>query len=143
MRAIDIGTGRVIHLNQSTSVAEAARTMHDHDVGCVVVMRNAPDGMVPCGIVTDRDLVTRAMVDAGGEVKTLADIQSLPLVTCGPDATIDELVAIMLGSHVRRVPIVDDEGELIGIVCLDDVIAALAELMQRISNALTGERLFD
>lgn len=143
MRAADIGTSRVIQLNESSTISEAARTMHQHDVGCVVAMKNTLMGMLPCGMVTDRDLATRFLArDMGGE-KTLRDIQSLPLVTCCANATIDELVNVMLGSHVRRVPIVDEEGQLIGLVCLDDVIAALAGLMQRASRALSGERAFD
>lgn len=143
MRAIDIGTSRVIQLNESSTISEAARTMHQHDVGCVVSMKNTLTGMLPGGIVTDRDLAIRFLAKGVGEEKVLRDIQSLPLVTCRADATIDELVDMTLGSHVRRVPIVDEEGQLIGIVCLDDVIAALAELIQRGSRALTGERAFD
>jgi len=143
MRAADIGTTRVIQLNESCTVMEAARTMHQHDVGCVVVMKNTVAGALPGGIVTDRDLAVRFLAADTAEEKTLRDIQSLPLVTCRADATIDELVAMMLGSHVRRIPIVDDEGQLIGIVCLDDVVAALAELMERASRALTGERALE
>jgi hypothetical protein len=65
------------------------------------------------------------------------------LATCRADAKFDELVDTMLGRHGRRVPIVDEKVQLIGIVCMDDVIAALVELMQRASQALTGERTFD
>lgn len=150
MRATDIGTSRVIQLNELSGVHEAAYTMRQHDVGCVVLVRNTIAGVVPCGIVTDRDLTLRllgqstdATVDENGQPKTLREIQSRPLVTCRADATIDELVSIMLGSHVRRVPIVDEEGHLSGIVCLDDVMAAMAELMHRVSQALTGERAID
>ena len=143
MRAADIGTTRVIQLNESSTVTEAARTMHQHDVGCVVVMKNTLAGVLPSGIVTDRDLAVRFLAEDAGEEKTLRDVQSLPLVTCRADTTINELVAMMLGSHVRRVPIVDDEDQLIGIVCLDDVMAALAELLKRVARALTGERPLD
>ena len=143
MRAADIGTSRVIQLNESSTINEVARTMRQHDVGCVVTMKNTLAGVLPSGIVTDRDLAIRFLAKDLGDEKNLHDIQSLPLVTCHADATIDELVGMMLGSHVRRVPIVDDEGQLIGIVCLDDVMAALAELMQRASRALTDERELD
>lgn len=150
MRAADIGTSRVIQLNELCGIHEAASTMRQHDVGCVVVVKNTVAGTVPTGIVTDRDLTIRLLgqitdntVDTDGQEKTLRDIQSLPLATCRADATVDELISIMLGSHVRRVPIVDDEGQLAGIVCLDDVVAALAELMHRVSQALTGERAID
>lgn len=147
MRAADIGTSRVIQLNESSTINEAARTMRQHDVGCVVAMKNTPAGARPSGIVTDRDLTIRILAEGssagGGDEKALRDIQSLPLVTCHADATIDELVGMMLGSNVRRVPIVDEDGQLSGIVCLDDVMAALAELIQRASRALIGERAFD
>lgn len=143
MRAIDIGTTRVIQLNAIATVKEAARIMHQHDVGCVVVVKNTLAGVRPCGIVTDRDLAVRILAGSDGEEKTLHDIESLPLVTCRADATVDELIAMMLGSGVRRVPIVDDDEALIGIVCMDDVMSALAELMQRASRTLTGNRALD
>lgn len=143
MRAAEIGTSRVIQLNESSSVTEAAHTMRQHDVGCIVTVKNTLAGVMPSGIVTDRDLAIHFLADGSVEEKFLRDIQSPSLVTCRADATIDELVAIMLGSHVRRVPIVDDEGHIIGIVCLDDVMVALAELLQRASRALTGERTID
>lgn len=144
MRAADIGTHRVVQLNESSSPEEAACTMRHHDVGCVVVTRNTLLGVVPSGIVTDRDLATRFLPAENDEDRpSLHDIESMPLATCHPDATIDELVDIMLGSHVRRLPIVDEEGTLLGIVTLDDVIAALAELLHRVSRAGVGGKVID
>lgn len=147
MRAVDIGTPRVIQLNESSTINEAARTMRQHDAGCVVAMKNTPAGIRPSGIVTARDLTIRFLAEGSGgdagDGTALRDIQSLQLLTCRADATIDELVALMPGSNVRRVPIVDEDGQLSGIVCLDDVVAALAELMRRASRALIGERTFD
>jgi CBS domain-containing protein len=144
MRAADIGTTRVVQLNESSSPEEAACTMRHHDVGCIVVTRNTVVGALPSGIVTDRDLALRFRSHENGEEKpSLHDIESLPLATCRPDATIDELVDIMLGSHVRRLPIVDEEGMLIGIVTLDDVVTALAELLHRVSGAVNGTKAID
>ncbi|WP_168171183.1 CBS domain-containing protein [Rhodanobacter sp. B04] len=143
MRAADIGTSRVVQLNESSTICEAARTMRQHDVGCVVTMKNTLAGMLPSGVVTDRDLTIRFLANDIGQEKTLRDIQSTPLVTCHADTTIDEIIGMMLGSDVRRMPIVDDQDQLIGIVSLDDVMAALAELMQRVSCALTGSRELD
>lgn len=140
MRAADIGTSRVIQLNESCSVKLAARTMRQHDVGCVVVTKNTLLGALPVGIVTDRDLAIRFLSNDSGEDECLEEVESLPLATCRPDAPIDEVIDIMQGSHVRRLPIVDDDGRLVGIVSLDDVTAALAELMHRASRASTGER---
>jgi CBS domain-containing protein len=137
-RVADIGTSRIIQLNESSTVNEAARTMHQHDVGCVVVMKNT----LPCGMATGRDLTIRFMAKDMDEEKSLRDIQSQPLVTCRVDATIDELVAAMPGSLVRCMPIVDADGQLRGNVCLDAVITALAGLLRHASRALGGERTF-
>jgi len=140
MRAADIGTRRVIQLNETSSIRQAARTMRQHDVGCVVVTKNTLLGVLPSGIVTNRDLAVRILAGENDEDRPLGEIESAPLAVCRPDATIDELIDIMLGSHVRRLPIVDEDGRLVGIVCLDDVMAALAELMLRVSRAAIGER---
>jgi CBS domain-containing protein len=136
MRAIDIGTTRVVQLPESASTREAARTMLKHDVGCVVVVSS--DLNAAGGIVTDRDLTLR-LVEGGGEI-SLHDVASVPLIHCRPEATIDELVATRHGAHVRRLPIVDERGTLMGIVSVDDVIAVLSELMQRVANTLTSTR---
>lgn len=143
MRAADIGTRRVIQLNETASIRQAACTMRQHDVGCVVATKNTLLGVLPSGILTDRDLAVRILAGEKDEDQPLGGVESAPLAVCRPDATIDELIDIMLGSHVRRLPIVDDDGRLIGIVCLDDVMAALAELMLRVSRAAIGERELD
>lgn len=140
MRAADIGTNRVIQLDESCSIKAAAYTMRQHDVGCVVVTKNTLLGVMPVGIVTDRDLAIRFLPNEDGEEQCLHDIESMPLATCSPDATVDEVIDIMQGSHVRRLPIVDEDGQLIGIVSLDDVTAALAELMHRAARASTEDR---
>jgi predicted transcriptional regulator len=137
-RAADIGTSRIIQLNESSTVNEAVRTMHQHDVGCVVVMKNT----LPSGMATGRDLTIRFMAKDMDEEKSLRDIQSQPLVTCRVDATIGELVAAMPGSLVRCMPIVDADGQLRGIVCLDAVITALAGLLRHAPRALGGEQPF-
>jgi len=143
MRAIDIGTSRVIQMPGTATVSEAARTMRKHDVGCVIVVGNADTRSTPVGIVTDRDVALRTGAYVSGNDAKLRDIASTPLVVCRPDATIDELVSMMLGSHVRRIPIVDDAGDMIGIVCVDDLMTALATLTQRIAQTVTSERPID
>lgn len=143
MRASDIGTSRVIQMSDEASVSEAVRTMRNHDVGCVVVVGHADAHGKPVGIVTDRDLALRASAYANGNDAMLRDVASTPLVVCRPDATVDELVSMMLGSHVRRIPIVDGDGGLIGIVSVDDVMTVLATLMQRVAQTLTSERIID
>ena len=101
----------------TTSLVDAAQAMRDQDVGDVLVER---DGTV-CGIVTDRDIVLRAVAEdrSPSEVR-LGDICSGELTSLAPTATVDDAVALMRANALRRLPICDD-GQVIGIVSLGDL----------------------
>lgn len=99
-----------------TSAAQAAEMMRDQDIGDVLVQQ---DGSI--GIVTDRDIVTRA-VAAGRDPKqvTLGDICTNDVQTVTPDTPIDDVIRLMSDKAVRRVPVVEG-GQPIGIVALGDL----------------------
>jgi CBS domain-containing protein len=99
-----------------TSAAQAAEMMRDQGIGDVLVQH---DGSL--GIVTDRDIVTRA-VAAGRDPKevTLGDICTRDIETVSPDMSIDDVIRLMSDKAVRRVPVVED-GKPIGIVALGDL----------------------
>lgn len=144
MRAIDIGTRRVIQAGASVTVIEAAGIMRRHQAGCLVVIREQDDHPEPVGIVTDRDLVTRCVAahfDPG--TTTLECVMSAPLLSCRPDAPIDEVVDTMHQRGVRRLPLIDAAGALVGIVSTDDVLVALAELADRVNQTLNVQPMLD
>jgi CBS domain-containing protein len=99
-----------------TSVAQAAKMMRDQDIGDVLVQH---DGSL--GIVTDRDIVTRA-VAAGRDPKdvTLGDICTRDVETVSVDMSIDDVIRLMSDKAVRRVPVVE-AGKPVGIVALGDL----------------------
>lgn len=142
MRARQIGVSRVIQVPSSTSLHDAARTMKMHGVGCLVVVSVEPERAIPVGIVTDRDLATRALgTKLDPDMATVDDVMSAPVIHCPPDATVGEIVSIMRGACVRRLPIVDAEGALVGIVCADDVWIAMTELMAELTQAMSLDPL--
>jgi CBS domain-containing protein len=105
------------------TVREAADAMKARAVGSLVVLRDGE----PVGIVTDRDLLERVVAegkDAGAT--STADVMSQPLRTASPADPLDRVVELMSARGIRRVPVVRD-GELVGIVALDDVLAEVAE----------------
>ncbi len=114
----DVMTPDPIVLDASASVAEAAREMRARDVGDVLVRS---DGKL-CGIVTDRDIVVRAVADGGGDPanQRLADICSEGLECLAPDDGVDEAVRMMQERAIRRIPIVEN-GQPVGIVSLGDL----------------------
>ncbi|MGN2246845.1 CBS domain-containing protein [Frateuria sp. GZRR35] len=144
MRAIDIGTRRVVQADASATVSEAAGIMRRHQAGCLVVTREQGGRLEPVGIVTDRDLVTRCIAAHFDPATTpLECVMSAPLLRCLPDASIDEVVDIMQQKGVRRLPLIDAAGTLAGIVSIDDLLVALAELVERINQTLNAQPTLD
>jgi CBS domain-containing protein len=110
--------------------------LRDEGVGCVVV---AEEGR-PIGIVTDRDLVVRVMAAGLDPDETpLRDIMSGEPVFLADKRGIDQLVATMRQERIRRIPIVDAEGRLEGVVSLDDLLPLLARQLDGLAEAIRGE----
>src|SRR5258706_2508909 len=101
----------------AATLTDAAREMRDHEIGDVLVER---DGAL-CGLVTDRDIVIRAIAaGADPNVTRLGDICSRELITLSPSDSIRDAVELMRQKSVRRLPVVD-KGEAVGIVSLGDL----------------------
>jgi CBS domain-containing protein len=124
---------QVATIAAEATARDAADAMRDGAVGSLVVLRNG----APVGIVTDRDLLER-VVAAGKDAAATssAEVMSQPLQTAGPEEPLERIVERMSAHGIRRVPVVR-EGELIGIVSLDDV---LAEVAQELQDLVQGTR---
>lgn len=113
-------TPNPVALPANTSLVEAARTMRNHHVGDVIVLK---DGEI-CGVVTDRDIVVRAVAeDLDPNHTFLGDICSRDLVTVGSDASVEEAIQLMRDNAIRRLPVVDN-GSTVGIVSIGDLAVA-------------------
>jgi CBS domain-containing protein len=117
--------GRVMTVTPGCSLAEAARLMHMLCIGALVITDE--ESGKPIGIVTDRDLVTRIGAGADPSSETLRSfaertLHSLPAVAGRPEA-----IASMKAHGVRRVPLLDEAGDLVGIVSLDDLLLEIAQ----------------
>jgi CBS domain-containing protein len=115
---------------------EAAQLLRDEGVGCVVVS----DDERPLGIVTDRDLVVRVMAsDLDPDKAPIRDVMSGEPVFLADERGIDLVVATMRQERIRRIPIVDAEGRLEGVVTLDDLLPLLARQLGELAEAIRGE----
>lgn len=117
----EVMTSDPVCLDASTTVADAARRMRDDGIGDVIVLE---DGQM-CGILTDRDIVVRAVADAGDlHAMHVGDICSRHLFALSPEDDVHEAVQTMEHQAVRRVPLVEN-GQPVGIVSIGDLAIVL------------------
>jgi CBS domain-containing protein len=116
-RISELMTPNPVTVPAPASILEAARAMRDSDIGTVVVLDN---GKV-YGIVTDRDIVVRAVAQGHDLATTrLRDICSHDLTTLAPTDTVEHAVQVMRDKAIRRLPVVEN-GKPVGIVSLGDL----------------------
>lgn len=113
----DSMTRNPITMEADGTVREAAELMAAADIGDVVVVEE--DRLV--GIVTDRDIVVRVLAQGGSPDDPVRDALSEDPVTTAPDVEVGEAVRLMRNHAVRRVPVVEADGRLVGIVSLGDL----------------------
>ena len=131
----------VVILSREDPVSEAAKLMREHHVGDVVVVEERDGARFPIGIVTDRDLVVEIMAtELDPKVITVGDITLEELVTVKENVGIFEAVQYMGSKTVRRLPIVDERGALVGVLSIDDLLELLAEELVAIAKLVNYQR---
>ena len=121
MQVKEVMTANPACCTADTPLPEVARMMVDNDCGEIPVVENK-GSKVPVGVVTDRDIVCRAVAkDSNPLDLTAADVMSKPIVTVSPETPVDECCRIMEEKQIRRVPVVDANGACCGIVALADI----------------------
>lgn len=115
-------------IEPSTSAREAAQTLKSEDVGSLPIVE---DGKL-VAVITDRDLAIRVLAEGKDADAPVIEIASKDLITADPQQTLEEAARLMATHQVRRLPIVEEDGKLVGILAQADI----AELGQ---DALTGD----
>ncbi len=115
------------------SVTSAARRLRDHHVGCLVVTREGR----PVGILTDRDIAVRVVAEGRDPTTTpIDDVLTFDPLTLRESDTIDAAARCMQEHGVRRLPIVDDDGTVAGIVTADDLLVQLGRQLHAVGEAI-------
>lgn len=141
MRVSDICTRGVEHATRHVSVVEAARHMRRDHVGDVVVVDVIEGQQIPVGMLTDRDIVIAAVADENVKIQDLeiGDIMTLDPITVREDDDVKDALRRMQRGGVRRVPVVDAMGSLVGILSMDDVLVVLSEDLAGLSQLATHQ----
>jgi CBS domain-containing protein len=125
-------------------VVAAAKLMRQYHIGDVIVTRDENGRRIPLGIVTDRDVVLGVVApELSPTTLTVGDIMGQELITAGENEDVFDAVERMRNKGVRRMPIVQDDGTLVGIVSIDDVIEVLAEEMNSLARLISREQLHE
>lgn len=139
----DVMSHRPRCVSPDTPVSEAAELMESEDVGALPVL----DGEELAGMITDRDIVIRA-VAKGKDPRGMPvrEVSTRDVVSVRSDDDLSEVLKLMASYQVRRLPVVDDDNRLIGVVAQADVAQeakekAVGQMVEEISRPLEGPRL--
>lgn len=133
----------VVFARPGEGLGDAAARMLEQRVGCVVVVDEDERGKrTPVGMLTDRDLVVGALAHDDRHLHSLAvrDVMTTEVVTARESEAIEDVFKRMRSFGIRRIPIVDEEGTLAGLVTFDDWVEFLSEQVQDLATLLERER---
>jgi CBS domain-containing protein len=137
----DLSAHEVVTVTPTTTLAECAKIMREQHVGSVVVIDDEGSRDTPRGIVTDRDVVVEAVaVGLDPSTLTAGDVMTTPLATVRDSDDILDALARMREHGVRRLPVLDDAGNLSGIVTVDNLLEALAEQLDAVVSVIKTEQ---
>lgn len=136
IRCREIMTSIVQTATRDMSLRDVAEMMRDGDMGSIPVV---DDGKL-VGIVTDRDIVVRAIAQGKGASTAVGEAMTTEIFSVGPDDFVFEAIRLMGDKQVRRVPVVDGSGSLAGIIAMADIALEMedereiAETLEEISS---------
>jgi CBS domain-containing protein len=138
----EICSREVVFARRADSVAQAARLMREHHVGSLVVVDERDGQRFPAGMLTDRDVAVGVVALGLDPGRTPVETAMPGEVVCVRDTDgLGRAAALMRAQGVRRLPVVDGKGELVGILSADDMLDVLAEELYCLAGMVTqGQR---
>jgi CBS domain-containing protein len=131
----------VVYATRETSIPEAAQLMRQYHVGDLVVVDEVEGKRIPVGIVTDRDIVIEIISQSLDLNEfSVGDIMSPQLISVQEKEGVFEAIRLMRAKGIRRIPVVNHEGGLEGVVTADDILDLLAEEMAELAKVAPREQ---
>jgi CBS domain-containing protein len=142
MNAGELCQRDVVTVRRQEELATVAKLMRERHVGCLIVVEPMIEqgGERPLGILTDRDIVTTVIArDLDPRSVMVDDVMTRHPVTVPASASVDESLRLMREIGVRRIPVIDEIGRLVGVLTLDDVFDQLAEQLATMAGSIRKE----
>jgi len=130
-----IATREVVMISESVALNKAAELMKDHNIGAIIVIKDKNTSKTPCGIITDRDIMIKWLEKGiDNQALTVGQVMSQDLLTIKQNQSILDAISALSEKGVRRAPVINQAGEVIGIISIDDIFVLLAKEMDAISK---------
>lgn len=137
----DLCTRKTIIAYRKTGLNEAARLMREEHVGSLVVVEETVAGRLTVGVITDRDIVTAVVArDLDPRTLCVGDVMTADPVTARETDSVLDVLASMRRKGVRRVPVTDSKGVLLGVIAFDDVLGVVSEQLHALVQAIDTEQ---
>jgi len=137
----EICNREVVVIRKEDSVLDAAKLMRDFHVGDVVVVEDRDNQVIPVGVLTDRDIVVELIAkDVPLDTVSVEDVMSSDLLSVSENRGIWDAIQCMRGKGVRRIVVVDDEGSLVGVLSLDDLLELLSSELSDLAKLSMKEQ---
>jgi CBS domain-containing protein len=124
-------TKRVITAKLNATIKTACKSMYDNNIGFLVIIKRTMGGIVPVGIITERDVVKIiGSLELLYPQVPIRQFMSYPLVTGSPTMTLSKAMEIMSKKNIRRLPIIEKDGardKLVGIITEKDIVNAIVK----------------
>ena len=140
----EVCTREVVTAGRRDTVTNAAELMRKHHVGDLLVTDRIADRVLPVGIVTDRDIVIEVVAPRiDPDSLTVGDIMGQKLITARESEGVFEVLQRMRVEGIRRIPVVDQCGGLVGIMTIDDLLEIIAEELSELSKLVSRQKLHE
>ena len=141
MRAGDICNREVVVVGEESSITEAAGIMREYHVGDVVICKAKYGKQYPIGIFTDRDIALEIVAKGTDpDSVSVGDAMSFELTTVTDDDDLMHVIGVMRDKGIRRVPVVDTDDALVGILTVDDILDLLSEVLVDLVHLVDRQR---
>ena len=141
MRVGEFCNREVVVSDQDSSVTDAAQVMRKYHVGDVIIVNEQYGKRIPTGILTDRDIALEIVAKCTDpDSVSVRDAMSFELVTVNEDDDLLQVINLMRDNGIRRVPVVDNDQALVGILTVDDILDILSEVFVDIVHLVDSQR---
>ena len=133
-------TPNVITVNEKQTLREGSKFMYQHNIGGLIVLMDTSNNETaeidkPIGIITERDIARLVAFSSNLSTDTaISEVMSKPLITINQNSSIKEVTDLMQQNDIRRLPIVDNKGKLVGIITAKDILRSLMEFLKSLMS---------